>query len=266
MRFLATALALAIALSSSCRGATAEEALPSTALVLSIDVSGSVDDSRYRLQLEGVAEALSDPVTLSAISASGGAGIYLAIVTWADGAEVSIDWRRVASAADAAAVAADVRRIPRTPGEFTCVAQMLRTVSERLLPALPSPVEQAVVDVSGDGIDNCGDLREVHEARDAVLARGATVNGLPILVPGENDVVGAGAFRKPGYGLRAMGQDTSDQHSTTLDRWYREHVIGGPGAFLLVARGYEDFSRALRRKLVTEISFLMTTASGARPR
>lgn len=86
-----------------------------------------------------------------------------------------------------------------------------------------------------------------------MLELGVTINGLPILVPGENDVVGVGAFRKPGFGLREL-PGTSDQAATTLDRWYRDHVIGGPGSFLLVAQGYEDFARALRRKLVTEIS------------
>lgn len=236
-----------------------EPASPSTALVLSIDVSGSVDEARYALQLEGIAEALEDPVTLSAISAAGGAGIYLAIVTWADGADISIGWRRVASPKDAAAVAAEVRRIPRTPGEFTCVGAMLRAVTEKLIAGLPSKVERIVVDVSGDGVDNCGDAREVRDERDGVLALGATINGLPILVPGENDVVNAGAFRKPGFGLRPLS-NKSDQDNTTLDRWYRENLIGGPGSFILIARGYQDFSRALRRKLVTEISSL-TSAS-----
>lgn len=250
---LIAGIVLALGLTDGPRAA--EETAPSTALVLSIDVSGSVDEARYNLQLEGIAEALEDPVTLSAISAAGGAGIWLAIVTWADGAEISIGWRRVASAKDAAAVAADVRRIPRTPGEFTCVAGMLRAVSGRLIPALPAPVERIVVDVSGDGVDNCGDAKEVREERDATLALGATINGLPILVPGENDVVNAGAFRKPGFGLRPL-PGKSDQDNTTLDRWYKENLIGGPGAFLLIARGYEDFARALRRKLVTEISLL----------
>jgi hypothetical protein len=230
-------------------------ALPATALVLSIDVSGSVDEARYRLQLEGIAEALEDPVTLSAISATGGAGIWLAVVTWADAARVSVDWRRVASREDAAAVAAMVRTIPREPGQFTCLGNMLRVVSGRLIQALPSPVERLVVDVSGDGIDNCSDAADLDAERDAVLAQGATINGLPILVKGENDVVGVGAFRAPGYGLREL-PNRPDSEATTLDAWYRAHVIGGPGAFLIAAQGYGDFARALRRKLVTEISFL----------
>ncbi|WP_020180220.1 DUF1194 domain-containing protein [Methylopila sp. M107] len=251
-----------VAIVGSPRGARSEgaAATPSTALVLSIDTSGSVDETRYNLQLEGVAEALEDPVTLSAISAAGGAGIYLAIVTWADGAQVGLDWRRVASAADAAAVAAKVRRLPRTPGEFTCIGGMFRTVTERLVRTLPTPVERLIVDVSGDGIDNCGSVGEVHEERDALLAKGATINGLPILVPGENDVVGVGAFRKPGFGLREL-PGMSDQSPSTLDSWYRDHVIGGPGSFLLLAQGYGDFARALRRKLVTEISRLSVSVS-----
>lgn len=234
---------------------------PATALVLSIDTSGSVDAARYNLQLEGVAEALEDPVTLSAISAASGAGVYLAIVIWADAAQIAIDWRRVASAADARAVAAVVRRLPRTPGEFTCIGGMLRTVNARLMRSIPTPVDRVVIDVSGDGIDNCGGVEEIHEERDALTALGATINGLPIRVPGENDVVGVGAFRKPGFGLREL-PGMSDQEPSTIDRWYKDHVIGGPGSFILVAQGYEDFARALRRKLVTEISDLATASAG----
>ncbi len=87
---------------------------------------------------------------------------------------------------------------------------------------------------------------------EALLATGATVNSLPILVPGENDVVGAGAYRAPGYGLQAT---PLPQERTSLEQWYRAHVIGGPGTFLLAA-GYGDFSRARRRKFVIELSAL----------
>jgi hypothetical protein len=128
-----------------------------------------------------------------------------------------------------------------------------------VLPALPAPVDRVVIDVSGDGIDNCSDPDSVEAERAAVLATGATINGLPILVPGENDVVGAGAFRAPGYGLRPVSPGSEQ---TTLDRWYREHVVGGPAAFVLAARGYGDFSRALRQKFVLEISALNATPRG----
>lgn len=260
---IAIALVAALIGTVGCMGGARTEPAdpkPATALILSIDTSGSVDALRYNLQLEGVAEALEDPVTLSAISAAGGAGIYLSIVTWADAAQVAIDWRRVASVADARAFAAAVRKLPRTPGEFTCIGGMFRTVNARLMQSIPTPVDRVVIDVSGDGIDNCGGVAEIHEERDALTAQGATINGLPIKVPGENDVVGVGAFRKPGFGLREL-PGMSDQEPSSIDRWYKEHVIGGPGAFILVAQGYEDFSRALRRKLITEMSDLATASA-----
>jgi hypothetical protein len=223
-----------------------------TALVVSVDVSQSVDDTRFRLQMEGIAEALEDPSVVGAITGNPG-GILFAMVTWADRANLVVGWRRIASRADAAATAALVRATPRQAGEFTCLGQMFRTVTAGVLPALPVPAERVVIDVSGDGIDNCTDADSLSDAHEALLATGATINGLPILVPGENDVVGAGAYRAPGYGLRAT---PLPQGRTSLEQWYRAHVIGGPGAFLLAAAGYGDFARALRRKFVIEISAL----------
>lgn len=225
-----------------------------TALIVSVDVSGSVDERRYKLQMEGIAEALEDPSVVQAIQGNPG-GIYFSMVTWTDKAQVAVDWRRIASKADAAATAALVRAVPRLSGNFTCLGQMLRTVSARVVPSLPVQADRTVIDVSGDGIDNCTDVEDIHEQRDGLLAGGATINGLPILVPGENDVVGVGAYRAPGYGLRELPVGTY-KDGTTLDRWYREHVVGGPGAFLMAAHGYGDFARALRQKFVIEISGL----------
>jgi len=223
-----------------------------TALVVSVDVSQSVDDTRFRLQMEGIAEALEDPGVVAAITGNPG-GILFAMVTWADKAGVPVPWRRIASRAEAAAVAAQVRATPRQAGEFTCLGQMFRTVADSVIPALPMPADRVVVDVSGDGIDNCTDPEDMEAQREAVLALGATINGLPILVPGENDVVGAGAYRAPGYGLRPT---PLPQDRTSLEQWYRAHVVGGPASFLLAAAGYGDFSRAMRRKFVIEISAL----------
>lgn len=235
-----------------------------TALVVSVDVSGSVDERRYHLQMEGIAEALEDAAVLAAIQANPG-GIYFALVTWADGARVAVDWRRIASKADAAATALLVRAVPRVPGEFTCVGQMLRTVASSVVPRLPVAADRVVIDVSGDGIDNCSDVDAIHTERDALLAAGTTINGLPILVPGENDVVGVGAYRAPGYGLRELPRQTY-RDGTTLDAWYREHIVGGPSSFLLAARGYGDFARALRQKFVLEISGLAPDETGREAR
>ena len=233
-----------------------------TALVVSVDVSGSVNDVRYKLQMEGIAEALEDPSVLAAIQGNPG-GIYFALVTWADTARVALDWRRIASKADAAATAALVRGVPRLGGNFTCLGQMLSTVSASVVPNLPVAADRTVIDVSGDGIDNCADVGDIHERREALIGAGASINGLPILVPGENDVVGVGAYRAPGYGLRELPVGTYKE-GTTLDAWYREHVVGGPGAFLMAAHGYGDFARALRQKFVIEISGLGGETSGTR--
>ena len=224
-----------------------------TALVVSVDVSGSVDDARFRLQMEGIAEALEDAAVLRAVLGSPG-GIYFSMVTWADEASLAVGWRRIATKADALATAAEVRALPRRKGDFTCVGRMMSTITASVIPALPVAADRVVVDVSGDGGDNCSDPDAIRQQREALLATGATVNGLPILVPGENDVVGAGAYRAPGYGLREM--PIQEDRRVGLEQWYRANVVGGPSAFLLAAQGYRDFSRALRQKFVIEIGML----------
>lgn len=226
------------------------EPAPAVALVVAVDVSQSVDEARFTLQMEGIAAALEDPEVVATMTGRPG-GTLFAMVTWADRASLALGWRRIASRADALAAAAQVRATPRQSGEFTCLGQMFRTVAASVIPAMPVPAGRIVVDVSGDGIDNCTDPDSLEAERSALLATEATINGLPILVPGENDVVGAGAYRAPGYGLRAT---PLPQERMGLVQWYRDHVMGGPGAFLLTAAGYDDFSRALRRKFVVEVS------------
>ena len=227
------------------------------ALVVSVDISQSVDDERFKLQMEGIAAALEDPGVVAAMTGNPG-GTFFTMVTWADRASSALDWHRIATRADASAVAAQVRKTQRRTGEFTCLGEMFRTVAGRIIPALPAAAERIVVDVSGDGIDNCTDPESLRAEQAELLGTGVTINGLPILVPGENDVVGAGAYRAPGYGLRAT---PLPQERVGLEQWYRDHVVGGPGAFLLTASGYGDFARALRRKFVIEVSEIGHSAS-----
>lgn len=223
------------------------------ALIVAVDVSQSVDQERYRLQMEGIAQALEDPGVISAIVNGANGNILITMIAWADSATPVLDWTRISSKADAYNVAALVRRLPHKGGEFTCMARMLRGVALRVIPEIPIKANRVVLDVSGDGIDNCSDRDALHEERDRVLALSATINGLPIIVPGENETVGSGAYRAPGFGLRELSRQP-DKETTTLDQWFKDHVIGGPGAFLMAAQGYADFGRALRQKFVTEIS------------
>jgi hypothetical protein len=87
-----------------------------------------------------------------------------------------------------------------------------------------------VIDFSGDSANNWSGP-PIEEARDRVVAAGVTINGLPILRPGD-----------PG---RAQGG---------LEALYRDRIIGGPGAFVVTAESRESFADAVRRKLILEIS------------
>ena len=94
---------------------------------------------------------------------------------------------------------------------------MMQFVADKLLPQMPLSAERTVVDVSGDGHDNCNPSVSVDSQRDALVDSGVTVNGLPIREGNE---------------------------AATIEGWYQAHVIGGAGSFLLPADGYADFARA----------------------
>jgi len=247
----AVAMGVAAVLASA---AVRPAAAGDVALVLAVDVSSSVDAKRFRLQMEGIAEALEDESVQRSILRSGEGRVHLALVPWADRAEVAVPWRTLATPAEARALAAEIRALPRRTGEYTCLARMLRQVRERVLTDLPAGVERVVIDVSGDGIDNCEPTRATEAERDATAATGATINGLPILVPGENDLVGTGAYRAPGYDWTKYRSEPHGETGTTLPDWFRRHVVGGEGAFVLPAKGYGDSGRAFRRKFVSEVS------------
>lgn len=221
-----------------------------TALILAVDVSDSVDETRYKLQMEGIARSLTDDGVLSAIMTGPRGGILLQLVFWAQKPEIVMDWEVIRTPEDAARVAALIRALPLKTGEFTCVSHMLEYVKDYVIEHIPASATRVVLDVSGDGIDNCRQDFESRRERDELVNKGVTINGLPIIVKGENDIVGSGAYRAPGFGM-ATGPDT---HETTLDKWYTENVIGGPSGFLLKANGFEDFGRAFRQKFVSEIS------------
>lgn len=200
-----------------------------TALILAVDVSNSVDARRYRLQVGGIADALEDPAVQAIILGGARGGIAISVILWADRPHLSIPWVRVASAADAKALAGRVRRLTRQGGEFTCVAQMMRFVADKITPQIPVKATRVVLDVSGDGQENCNPGLASAAVRDELVGFGLTINGLPIL---------------------------EGEQAATLAGWYRDNVIGGPGAFLQPAESFEDFGRAFRQKFVTEISAL----------
>lgn len=223
------------------------------ALILSVDVSDSVDEARYYLQMDGIAKALEDPVIITAITSGAKGRILLAMAVWADRTEIAVPWTIIASKDDALTLAGKIRHLKRYSGEFTCLARMFSSLGNTLINDLPLAPERLVIDVSGDGVDNCSPDENTKAERDALVKRGVTINGLPI-IEHLGEIVGAGAYRAPGDpmgNLRPL-----EKVQLTLDAWYREHVMGGPFSFILPAQGYSDFDRAMRQKFVTEISAL----------
>jgi hypothetical protein len=198
-----------------------------TALVISVDVSNSVDEHRYKLQMDGIAAALEDKEVIEAIVNGPQGGILISMITWADRPRVAIPWIKIRSPEDAAAIAARVRMLPRHTGEFTCVATMLRNVADKIVTQIPAKANRVVVDVSGDGADNCNPSEPLDVVHDELVESGVTINGLPILEGAEKD---------------------------TIEDWYKRNVKGGPSGFVLPANGFEDFGRAIRQKFVIEIS------------
>ncbi|MCI4677727.1 DUF1194 domain-containing protein [Rhodoblastus acidophilus] len=220
-----------------------------TALIVSVDVSGSVDQGRFALQMDGIAKALEDPEVIAAMLSGPRASMMFTMVEWSERVATAIPWTRIASRDDAFAVAARVRRTQRPAGEFTCVAHMMRYVSDLILPTLPVKAERVVMDVSGDGVDNCDEDPATARMRDALTATGMTINGLPINEGDPNEPLGGGAFRAPGRPFQPRTFAPK-----ILEPWYRKYVIGGAGAFLLPAKGYGDFDRAIKEKFALEIS------------
>ena len=203
-------------------------------LVLAVDVSRSMDEDEARLQREGYRKAIAHPRVMEAVRGGMNGAIGLAYVEWS-GAEqqrLVVPWTRIASQADADAWAAALGRAPRTSLRQTSISGGL-DFSRRVLAEAPWQSARRVIDVSGDGVNNSGPPAE--EARDRAVAEGITVNGLAIV------------NEHPTYGLLPR---------VPLDEYYRESVVGGPGAFVIAIEEFESFGVAVRRKLIWEISEL----------
>jgi len=218
----ATAVALVVAALPQGRAA---EARADVALVLAIDVSGSVDDARFALQRDGVAAALESSDFAALLSGGTNGAVEIAVVEWAEEQSVVLPWTVVRNGADLAAAAGRVRRAARSWVHTKTDPAGGIAAADLLFSSAPMTADRKVIDVSGDGRQNTGEI-PTAEARDAAVAHNITVNGLPI----------------------TLGDDPH------VDDWYRENVIGGTGAFIVVADGYDAFAAAFRQKLTLEVA------------
>lgn len=195
-------------------------------LVLAVDVSLSVNDERFALQMQGYANAFRDPRVLDAISRLAFGGIAVTLAQWSaySNFEQTVPWMRVHDLGSASEFAGAVSAVKRMPGSATSLSGAI-DYSLKLFPGNGYTGVRRVIDISGDGSNNNG--RDARQARDEALAQGLTINGLPILT------------EEPGL----------------LD-WYKANVVGGPGAFTIAAATFEDFGEAIVTKLVAEIAEL----------
>ena len=206
-------------------GAAAQGRQLDLLLVLAMDASGSIDEAEFRLQREGYAEALVDPAVVAAIRSKPHGAIGIAMLEWGSpgGSALVVDWLRVDGAASARAAAEALLAAPRSTQTYNAIGDAIHHASHMLREG-PFSAEQLVIDVSGDGPD-MRSLRPAPVARDIVVRRGMVVNGLAIGPAG-----------------------------SPLAEHYRRDVMGGPGAFVMEAESRRDLARALRAKLVREIS------------
>jgi len=200
------------------------------ALVLAVDASGSVDQVRFELQKQGYVAAFRHPRVIGAIQSGPTQAIAVIVMQWTGPAlqVTAVPWTRISDAASANAFADKIAAAPRALfGGGTSISGAIDTAMALLFDN-PYRAGRRVIDVSGDGSNNRG--RSVNSARDEAVARGVGINGLPIL---------------------ALEPD--------LDHYYRENVIGGPGAFVIAAKDFETFGEAILKKLIAEIAGISPT-------
>jgi hypothetical protein len=205
-------------------------------LVLAADVSRSVTESKFRLQREGAAAAITHPDVVKAITSGPHRRIAVCFVEWATAGQqgVVVDWMAIGSAAEARNFGDRLVEAPRSFVGSTSISGAIDFSVGRLEGA-PFTAERRVIDISGDGNNNSG--RPVVDARDAAVDEGVVINALVILTP--------------------ISESFRPEHTNPpggLERYFRDNVIGGSGAFTVVAEGHEAFGRALTKKLIQEIA------------
>ena len=236
MRAIKVALLLLVAgLAAPPRVASAGEPVD-LLLVLAADVSRSVDAAKFNLQREGYAAAISDPRVVDTIRSGRNGRIGLVFMEWSGvGAQqVVIDWASIDDTDSAKKFGDQLLEAPRSFADRTSISGAIDFAMGQLDRA-PFQSARRTIDVSGDGTNNAG--RDVLAARDDAVAKGVTINGLPIL--SDNPMSWNPDHTNPPGGLA---------------NYYRHNVIGGPGAFVMVAENFNSFGRAIIGKMIAEVA------------
>ena len=205
-------------------------------LVLAVDVSRSIDASKFQLQREGYAAAVADPHVLEAISTGRTGRIGLTFVEWSGvGAQkVVIDWTTIGDTDSAKGFGDRLLEAPRSFADRTSISGAIEFAMGQLDKA-PYEAARRTIDVSGDGTNNAG--RDVAMLRDEAVAKGITINGLVIL--SDNPMSWNPDHTNPPGGLA---------------NYYRNNVVGGPSAFVMVAENFNSFGQAIIKKMIAEVA------------
>jgi Protein of unknown function (DUF1194) len=201
-------------------------------LILAVDVSYSMDMDELAIQREGYAQALISKEFLQALKTGPHGKIAVTYFEWAASSDqkIIIPWRVIEGPETADAVANEIMKTPIRRASRTSISGAIYFAMP-LFEENPYRGLRRVIDISGDGPNNNG--APVTGARDIALAKGITINGLPIMV------------KEPSYST----MDIDD-----LDFYYEDCVIGGPGSFVVSIKDREKFKEAIRTKLLLEVA------------
>ena len=230
-RLLAFLVATAVLVGSPVARAAEEVDL---LLVLASDASRSIEAPNFELQRNGYAAAIVNPRVVQAIRSGALGKIAVSFVEWSGFGQqkIVVDWTVIRDEATAKDFSAQIIQAPRAFRDRTSISGGIDFAMAQLARA-PFHANRHTIDVSGDGIHNSG--RAVIEARDEALGKGVTINGLVIM----SEVSEANNFHTNPPG--------------GLDAYYRNNVIGGPGAFVMVAKNFNSFGETILNKVNTEI-------------
>lgn len=209
-------------------------------LVLAVDVSLSMAEDESKLQRHGYIEALRDKRVLEAIKSGMLGRIAVIYIEWSAVTDqrVLVGWQVISDEASAEAFAAALEKAPYKSGTTTSISTGI-DFAVRQIQNGPYLGTRKVIDVSGDGYSDYG--RPITQSRDAAVAAGIVINGLPVMDPRP-------AWREPA--------------PPDLDKYYADNVIGGSGSFSLVVKDVHDFDNAIQRKLILEIAGRQGTGPG----
>jgi hypothetical protein len=205
-------------------------------LVFAVDVSRSIDASKFKLQRDGYVAAINSPRVIDAIRSGSAGRIAVCFIEWSGetSQKLVVDWSLIDGAESARRFSDGIVEAPRSFADRTSISAGIDFAAQQLERA-PFESARRAIDVSGDGTNNSG--REVTAARDQALAKGITINGLVIL-----------SSASPAWNAEHTNPPGG------LAEYYKRNVVGGSGAFVMVAQDFESFGQAMINKLIGEVA------------